>query len=100
MVCAKCLKGAETCPGKTTVQQFDKYNLKGKLVKSDKVETPFPLSYKADRTKCMYGYYRYRYFPQMCREIPLDVKQEAQAKPRINIKGGLHTYQVENAIIV
>jgi hypothetical protein len=100
MVCSSCVLGASVCPKKTTVMQYDKYNLKGRDKKSAEKEL-YEFTYTRNKpTGCIYKFYKYRYFPQLCRELPRSAEKMEQAEPRITITGGLHAYETQTSILL
>ena len=100
MVCSKCIKGAPVCPKGTTEKQYSKYSMTGSAIASSSSSKNLNFKKRPAAFGCSLQFYKYRYFVDMCREIPVEAKQEKQMKTRFNIAGGLHPYQSEASIIV
>lgn len=101
MVCKACVKGAEICPKGTGKKQYDLYSSTSSYKNTNSMKESFTFKYSRMKpASCIYAMYKYKYFPQLCREVPATVEHEAQSKQRINIQGGLHPYQADASIIV
>lgn len=100
MVCQKCVQGAFECPGKTTTKQYDKFSMKGQVTSSMTPSKSLNFKKRPSAFGCSLRFYKYRYFADICREIPFEAKRETQSKIRVNIQGGLHPYQSESTILL
>jgi hypothetical protein len=100
MVCSKCVTGAQTCPGNTVTRQYSKYTMKGKVFKSSMPSKDLNFKKRPAAFGCALQFYKYRYFPDICREIPFEIRDEKHTKQRLNIMGGLHAYQNDTSIIL
>lgn len=89
-----------TCPGKTTTRQYDKYAMRGVVSAASAPSKDLNFKKRPAAFGCSLQFYKYRYFADICREIPFEIKKEEQAKSRVHIMGGLHPYQSETTIML